>query len=348
MKNLIFKAQVLALFEKEAFGHDPRAVLANLPKEDSGDLRRGLALMEGARGAASSAKGALGAGYRSVSKFVSPTHDPNSSLAKSISNAGSAIAKRPALARAAVGTAALAPILLHAFNTSQKQHEDELMNAYADPSRVIVASLDSFLEKKAELYSMTKEAAKAPKSEMQQLEARIKKFQQQSKAQHGKDVKSIGNAAARAVGKRMSTKEPGFWPSMGSSVTEGISKGIGSSVGGALVGLAAHGIGSGVDALRDHFMLEPKRKALVDTLLRTDPVLSDAVSRHPDSRTLVKDSYGTMVRFAPTLSLDINAVRSFLREAVMGGSGVNYATIKNLVDTERAIADAKPHYGQGH
>jgi hypothetical protein len=72
------------------------------------------------------------------------------------------------------------------------------------------------------------------------------------------------------------------------------------------------------------------------------------VARHPDSKVLLRDSYGTMERFAPTLSLDINAVRSFLREAVLGGSGVNYATIKNLVDTEKSIAEAKPRYGQGH
>jgi hypothetical protein len=211
------------------------------------------------------------------------------------------------------------------------------MDAYAQPDRVITGSLDEFIEKKAELYSMTKEAASGKPPPIPPM---LKKMMDDERRRTTKSVSS-------SVVRRMN-KDKGFWPTSGHAVVEGLGKGLGSGFGGALVGLVSHGIGTGVDALRDHFLLEPKRKALVETLLRTDPVLSDAVERHPDSKTLVTESYGTMVRFAPTLSLDINAVRSFLREAVLGGSGVNYATIKNLVDTEKSIAEAKPRYGQGH
>ncbi len=42
-----------------------------------------------------------------------------------------------------------------------------------------------------------------------------------------------------------------------------------------------------------------------------------------------------MKRFAPTLSSDPNAVRSFLREAATSGAGVNYNTIKLLAEAER-------------
>jgi hypothetical protein len=90
---------------------------------------------------------------------------------------------------------------------------------------------------------------------------------------------------------------------------------------------------------------DPKRKALLETLFRSDPVLKDSLARHAESKTMLLEAYGTMTRFAPTLSMDINAVRSFLREAVLGGSGVNYATIKNLVDTEKSISESKPRYG---
>jgi 4-diphosphocytidyl-2C-methyl-D-erythritol kinase len=47
-----------------------------------------------------------------------------------------------------------------------------------------------------------------------------------------------------------------------------------------------------------------------------------------------------MVKFAPTLSKDINAVRSFLREAVMSGSGPSYVTIRSLSDAETAARKA--------
>ena len=370
MKNPIFKAQVDAAFDKTS----------------NADVRRGQEIFEGVKDIGSAAHGLLGAANRGLSKFVDPAG--SGILGNSLSSAGEYLRQRPGLAKGLVGTAALAPILGNAFLSSQAHHQRELMDAYAQPDRVITGSLDEFIEKKAELYSMTKEAAKpTPKppwlsnsllkniaqraargagnvartearnrSESAASEARqraadqMKRFQkatEQQRAQHKGDIKAVARSAANAVKKNL-PPDPGFWAASGEAMVGGLSKGIGSALGGSLVGLMAHGIGTGVDALRDHFMLDPKRKALVDTLVRTDPVLSDAVERHPDSKSLIRESYGTMERFAPTLSLDINAVRSFLREAVLGGSGVNYATIKNLVDTEKSIAEAKPRYGQGH
>jgi len=73
------------------------------------------------------------------------------------------------------------------------------------------------------------------------------------------------------------------------------------------------------------------REAILAQLRREDPVLADA-----DDKVLM-EAYHTMQRFAPVLSTDKNAVRSFLRQAVMSGSGPDYASIKLLADTERAI-----------
>ena len=287
-------------------------------------LQRGQALIEGIKGTGAALGDAARAGYGVASKLLGPTTVPGkgSAVSRGLQHLGNYALQRPALMGTALGTAALAPTLINAFDASQKKHEATLMNAYATPDQVHVASLDEFLEKKA---------AQAPGSWTPAMQDYMK---------------DIAQTAAKSTA-RMGKEQKGFWGSAGHSVAEGFGGGIGGAVGGTLIGLAIHGIGTGIDALRDHFMVDPKRKALVEALLRTDPVLSDAVQRHPDSITAVKEAYGTMVRFAPTLSLDVNAVRSFLREAVLGGAGVNYATIKNLVETERSISDAKPDYQFG-
>jgi hypothetical protein len=77
------------------------------------------------------------------------------------------------------------------------------------------------------------------------------------------------------------------------------------------------------------------REAILKQLKREDPILGDA----PDK--VLMEAYHTMQRFAPTLSTDKNAVRSFLRQAVMNGVGPDYASIKLLADTERAITGDK-------
>ena len=97
----------------------------------------------------------------------------------------------------------------------------------------------------------------------------------------------------------------------------------------------------GVDLLRDmaakamsavgHAGDDSARQAILGDLKRNDPVLSSA-----DDKTLM-EAYHTMTRFAPVLSTDKNAVRSFLRQAVMSGSGPDYASIKLLADSERAV-----------
>lgn len=73
------------------------------------------------------------------------------------------------------------------------------------------------------------------------------------------------------------------------------------------------------------------RQAILTQLKQEDSILSQA-----DDRVLM-EAYHTMTRFAPTLSTDKNAVRSFLRQAVMSGTGADYSTIKHLADSERAV-----------
>jgi hypothetical protein len=78
---------------------------------------------------------------------------------------------------------------------------------------------------------------------------------------------------------------------------------------------------------------EAARHAILGDLKRTDPVLASA-----DDKVLM-EAYHTMARFAPVLSTDKNAVRSFLRQAVMSGSGPDYMSIKLIADSERSVTD---------
>jgi len=77
------------------------------------------------------------------------------------------------------------------------------------------------------------------------------------------------------------------------------------------------------------------REAILGDLKRSDSVLANA-----DDKTLM-EAYHTMTRFAPVLSTDKNAVRSFLRQAVMSGSGPDFMSIKLLADSERAVTGEK-------
>jgi len=117
------------------------------------------------------------------------------------------------------------------------------------------------------------------------------------------------------------------------SVTSGIWQGLVGGVAKAVLGMVGAGLGSAHNA----WIVDPRRKRLYETVLRTDPVIHDALSRNPQAEQVLMEAFSTMVRFAPSLALDVNAVRSFLREAVLGGAaGVNYATIKTLIETEKA------------
>jgi hypothetical protein len=193
-----------------------------------------------------------------------------------------------------VGAALLAPILANAFQGQQHKYEDTIMGLQRDPSRVITASLEVFLEKKAA-------------------------------------------SAAR-----------GLATDIGGGIRDSFAQGVGGGIGHGLVDALFGGIGDIAGGLKNLFIGDAQRRRLVESLMRSDPVLSDAVTHNPKGKDLVLQAYGTMVKFAPKLSTDVNAVRSFLREAVLGGSnagGVNYATIKNLVDTEKTITGQKKPTG---
>ena len=124
------------------------------------------------------------------------------------------------------------------------------------------------------------------------------------------------------------------------TVGESFAKEIGKQTGREVIGLTRDIMGKGLEVLKDTFSTSPMRQAIFGALKQEDPVLAEA------DDTTILEAYHTMARFAPTLSTDKNAVKSFLREAVMSGGGVNYNTIKLLTDAENSLM--KQRGGGGH
>jgi hypothetical protein len=98
---------------------------------------------------------------------------------------------------------------------------------------------------------------------------------------------------------------------------------------------------------RESGKLKAQSKFKFDQVHRLEPyheqvfkqVMKDDTVSKADKSTM-QSAYQTMKRFAPNLAADENAALSFLREHAIYGTGPSYASLKNLADAERAIADS--------
>lgn len=108
------------------------------------------------------------------------------------------------------------------------------------------------------------------------------------------------------------------------------SSSVGKQLGISAVGLLGDIISKAKDGVMGIFQ-NHARQGIFDTLRSEDDEISRA---NPE---LLADAYHTMVRFAPTLATDKNAVKTFLREAVLMGTGPNVMSIKQLADAENAV-----------
>lgn len=109
-----------------------------------------------------------------------------------------------------------------------------------------------------------------------------------------------------------------------------VGKQFGATFGEAFTHLAQKAV-SGIQGMG----ADKARAALIQTLKMEDPIIKNI----PDEK--LHEAYGTMTRFAPTLSTDKNAVRSFLREAGVSGGGVSFASIRVLADAERSVNESR-------
>lgn len=112
---------------------------------------------------------------------------------------------------------------------------------------------------------------------------------------------------------------------------EAFAQNLGSSTADKLVGLTSDVITKGYESLKDTLQTSPVRKMIFTALKKEDPTIADA----PNSALL--EAYHTMAKVAPTLSTDKNAVKSFLREAIVSGGGVDYNTIRGVAEAEAAV-----------
>lgn len=319
MANPLFRRQVEELFQKLSWPFDPAHVESDLRAQGNSHVadavQRGQGIVDVAKGVGRAGLRAGEAVAHGVGRVMAPAHVEGKALMGELGEVGRGIAARPGLMRAGIGALALAPILGGAFHASQQQHEGDLMNLQMNPVQK-QSSLDSFLEKKATAsYQM-----------------------------HHGPIPGATPSVDELVRDMRTKLDAGLHPSLikPTLATRALSSmidGLGAGIGQGLVSHLFSGLSGGIDMLKNSLIVDPQRKRLFESVCRTDPVIHDALTRTPRAAQTLAEAYQTMTRFAPSLSMDVNAVRSFLREAVVGGSaGVNYATIKTLIETERGLS----------
>lgn len=119
---------------------------------------------------------------------------------------------------------------------------------------------------------------------------------------------------------------------MSELAAEEAAKGFGNQLGKSTVGLLGDLLSKATDA-PSAMMASNNRESIFDALQKEDDVIARA---DPDE---LAEAYHTMVRFAPTLSTDKNAVKTFLRESVLYGTGPNPMAIKQLAEAEEAVKE---------
>ena len=97
------------------------------------------------------------------------------------------------------------------------------------------------------------------------------------------------------------------------------------------VDVVGDALSKSMKAIKEKQVRSPMRHAILGQLKREDDIIAGA----PNKRIL--EAYHTMKEFAPTLSTDKNAVKSFLREAAQHEGGIDFMSIKGLADAEAAV-----------
>lgn len=141
-----------------------------------------------------------------------------------------------------------------------------------------------------------------------------------------------------AAGGSSAISNPSTWNSAWQTGVEGLGKGIGAGMGGAGVLILTDLLRKAGRGLSQKLVYDAKRKEMLRKILSMDPIVSAFEAQNPG---LMLKVYASMVSVAPTLSLDQNAVTSFLREAAQTHGALNYMTIKQLAETEKAINESK-------
>jgi len=127
------------------------------------------------------------------------------------------------------------------------------------------------------------------------------------------------------------------WNTMWSKGVEGLGSGIGGGVGILGMTMLAELLRKAGQGFTQKLKSDNQRKELLRSIVETDPMISSFEAQNPGVMLRV---YASMISVAPTISLDHNAVTTFLREAAQTHGSVNYMTLKQLAEAEHAVNQA--------
>lgn len=146
-------------------------------------------------------------------------------------------------------------------------------------------------------------------------------------------VGALGGPTIEGLGRRIhKTMEPSIRDraNLDEEAATAYAKSVGKELGTKTVGLLSDIVSKAVQ-VPSTVLSSRARAGIFQTLQQEDDVIAQA-----DPQQLA-EAYHTMVRFAPTLATDKNAVKTFLRESVLYGTGPNFMSIKQLADAEHAV-----------
>lgn len=115
---------------------------------------------------------------------------------------------------------------------------------------------------------------------------------------------------------------------------EAFTKTLASSTANEVLGLTKDTLSKAYENTKALFT-SPTRRALFEQIRKETPELQNV----PIAK--LQEAYHTMAKFAPSLAEDKNAVKSFLTQAAVSGSGIDFGAIRGIAEAERAIQQAK-------
>lgn len=126
-----------------------------------------------------------------------------------------------------------------------------------------------------------------------------------------------------------------FGQSMLGSFGESVTKNVAQT-------LFANPIAKAFDIIDKKLYLEPKQRNVFQQSIQSDPILARAMQETPE---IVISSYKTLKQYGPSLTVDPNSVKNFLRQAVVMGGQIDFAMIKLLAETEKNIKASRGQIG---
>jgi hypothetical protein len=130
----------------------------------------------------------------------------------------------------------------------------------------------------------------------------------------------------------------------GDSIMGGLGGSIGSETAKAGIGAIGKLISGTTHKIHERLFMDARRRQLLDKIVSSDPIISVFERNSPGSS---ESAYATMIKVAPTLSMDPNIVTSFLRNAAQSGGPLDYHSVKLLADAELSARKAVGPLG-GH